>query len=528
MLPRLAIVAAICFTTIALLPTPAQAVVSLISLALPAAPAQAICVPWGIELSPEFGPPGTEVTVYGHDFAEDTLVDIYYDGVLVATDRTNGNGEFTIIITIPEDYRGPHRVLADLVYTTADTYFVVRPGLTVSPEKGPLDTNVTVKGQGFAKNEEAIELMYYFSDSYETIERNIIANARGSWEMSFQIPTSTKGEHKLDAQGAESKLYEVRDATFRVTAEISIDKPSGIVGDTITMTGSRFAANEKDITILLDSQAVVTDIKANSKGEWEASFTVPEMPAGGYSVTVEGEQTSKEDIDELVFEIKARMVLSAYEGHVGMDLTVTGIGFAANEDVDILYDDSQVATATTNDQGSFDVSFVVPESKHGERQVTARYAAGNAASALFTMESDPPPIPALISPSNGSRLGLMGEVTPTFEWSEVSDDSGVRYRLQIATGANVTTTGFVDPMVSVAGLVETSYTLEETEALPLGTYYWAVQAVDGAENESGWSAARSFRAGLLPRWGFIAIIAAAVVLLVALIRALLIRRLFYY
>ena len=508
-------------------------VVCLISLALPAAPAQAICVPWGIELSPEFGPPGTEVTVYGHDFAEDTLVDIYYDGVLVATDRTNGNGEFTIIITIPEDCRGPYRVLADLVYTTADTYFVVRPGLTVSPEKGPLGTNVTVKGQGFAKNEEAIELMYYFSDSYETIERNIIANARGSWEMSFQIPTSTKGEHKLDAQGAESKLYEVRDATFRVTAEISIDKPSGIVGDTITMTGSRFAANEKDITILLDSQAVVTDIKANSKGEWEASFEVPEMPAGEYSLTAEGDITRRADVGELVFEIKARMVLSAYEGHVGMDLTVTGIGFAANEDVDILYDDSQVATATTNDQGSFDVSFVVPESKHGERQVTAAIDEGTnsiadlkiAATAYFIMDSQPPPTPEPISPNDGRRVGFVGKVRPTFEWSEVEDDSGVRYSLQVATGADFVPSSVV---ASVTGVIGTSYTLEETEALPLGTYYWAVQAVDGAENESGWSAARSFRAGLLPRWGFIAIIAAAVVLLVALIRALLIRRLFYY
>jgi hypothetical protein len=125
-------------------------------------------------------------------------------------------------------------------------------------------------------------------------------------------------------------------------------------------------------------------------------------------------------------------------------------------------------------------------------------------------------------------MGFMGRVTPTFEWSQVSDDSGVHYSLQIATSANVTATGeFVDPIVSKEGLVETSYTLEETEALPYGTYYWIVQAVDGAENESGWTAARSFQVGLLPRWGFIAIIAAAAVLLIALIRALLIRRSIY-
>ena len=103
-------------------------------------------------------------------------------------------------------------------------------------------------------------------------------------------------------------------------------------------------------------------------------------------------------------------------------------------------------TAETNDKGSFDASFLVPESQYGERQVIARDAAGNNATAILTMESDPPDTPKLISPSDGGRVGLVGRVTPTFEWSAVSDDSGVHYRLQIATSANVTATGeFVDP-----------------------------------------------------------------------------------
>ena len=45
--------------------------------------------------------------------------------------------------------------------------------------------------------------------------------------------------------------------------------------------------------------------------------------------------------------------------------------------------------------------------------------------------------------------------------------------------------------------------MNATEALPYGTYYWIVQAIDGADNKSGWTAARSFRAGLLPLWAFI-------------------------
>ena len=39
----------------------------------------------------------------------------------------------------------------------------MEPGLTVSPEEGPVGTNVTVEGHGFAEDEEDIELRYYLN-----------------------------------------------------------------------------------------------------------------------------------------------------------------------------------------------------------------------------------------------------------------------------------------------------------------------------------------------------------------------------
>jgi hypothetical protein len=219
--------------------------------------------------------------------------------------------------------------------------------------------------------------------------------------------------------------------------------------------------------------------------------------------------------------------LSPAEGHVGTNLTVAGRGFATNKNVVIIYDGSQVETATTNNKGRFETSFLVPESQHGGRQVTAEDAAENNATAIFTMESVPPLVPELISPPDGSRVGVIGRVRPTFKWSAVSDDSGVRYSLQIATSDNVTATGgFVDPIVSIPDIVGTNYTLEKN--LSYGTYYWIVQAVDGAENAGNWTAARSFRAGVLPLWAFILIIVAIVALIGALVYFFVIRRRIYY
>lgn len=506
-------------------------IVCLVAMALPAAPAQAQG-PF-ITLSPHDGVPGELITVYGHNFTHDVWVDIYYyqngNRTRVAEAEIDGAGNFDADFAVPESYAGEHEVYAeDDDGLSASEDFTVEPGLTVSPDEGAVGTNVTVEGHGFAEEEEGIELRYYLNGDSETVKENIIADEDGWWTRSFLIPASAKGNHKLDARSDTSSLPQVKDAFFEVTPGISLVKSSGSPGESITATGGGFAVNERDISILFDGQEVETEIRADETGYWQENFDVPEMPKGTHNVTAEGELTSEEDINVVSFEIEPGLVLVPDEGHVGTDLTVTGGGFPTDKNVVIKYDASQKATATTNDKGSFEASFLVPESQHGGHPVTAEDTAGNNATAIFSMESDPPDTPELISPPDGSRVGFIGRVRQTFEWSAVSDDSGVHYNLQIATSANVTATGFADPTVSVPNIVGTKYTLEKTEALGYGTYYWIVQAIDGAANAGNWSAARSFRAGRLPLWAFILIIVAIVVLIGALVYFLVIRRRTYY
>jgi hypothetical protein len=506
-------------------------VISAVSVTLPAAPAQAADGPYVI-VFPDDGVPGIEVRVRGYNFTANEWIDIYYDGERIRMSEdveTNSDGDFYwVTFEVPESHAGDHIVLVeDEEGKDAYRSFTVEPGLTINPDEGPVGTTVTVEGHGFADEEENIELRYYPNGSLEVVEEDIEADEDGWWQWSFEIPPSAQGRHEIDAEGDDSQDYDVEDAIFEVIPEISLDKSSGSPGESITMTGNGFEEDDRDITILFDEQEVATEIRADENGYWEASFDVPQMPTGEYSLTAEGELTK--DAEELTFEIEPDLVLSPDEGHVGMNLTVTGYGYAPDEDVNVTYDDIQLETGETDDNGSFNVTVPVPESKHGAHNVTAKDDEGNSATATFTMESAAPDTPELISPPDAGRVGFIGRVTPSFNWSEVSDDSGVYYSLQIATSDNVTSTGeFADPIFTVDGVVATNYTLEKEDALSYGTHYWIVQAVDGADNESEWTEPDSFRAGALPLWAFIVIIVAAVAGIGALVYFRIIRNRIYY
>jgi hypothetical protein len=390
-------------------------------------------------------------------------------------------------------------------------------------------TNVTVEGHGFAKDEKSIKLRYYLDGNQTMIAQSISADEYGSWERSFQIPVSAQGSHKIDAEGNDSSLTEVQDAAFEVTPGISLDKSSGSPGESIAVTGRGFATGERDITILFGGEAVETEIRADTTGYWQENFDLPERPKGTYSVTAYGESTPRGAVSAVSFNIRPGLLLSPSEGHVGTNLTVTGGGFTANKDVDVMYDDSQAATGRTNSGGSFSVTFGVPESQHGAHQVTAEIGGETEATRSFTMESNPPDTPEPISPPDKSRVGFIGKVTPTFQWSAVSDESGVRYSLQVGASANVTATGgFADPIVSVTDLVGTNYTLNATEALAYGTYYWIVRTVDRAGNKSNWTDPISVQVGLLPLWAFILAIVVIAAVIGTLVHFFVIRRRIHY
>ena len=117
------------------------------------------------------------------------------------------------------------------------------------------------------------------------------------------------------------------------------------------------------------------------------------------------------------------------------------------------------------------------------------YDSGWSASRSFTVDTTCS-TPGLVSPS-----GDLNSTTPTFNWEDVTDPSGVTYNLEVDDNWD-----FGSPTVSKTGLSSSQYTLSGTgdEVLTEDTWYWRVKAVDGVGNESGWSGQWSFNVDTTP------------------------------
>ncbi len=101
---------------------------------------------------------------------------------------------------------------------------------------------------------------------------------------------------------------------------------------------------------------------------------------------------------------------------------------------------------------------------------------------IAAVETSSPSVPSNVSPANASSSYCP---SPVLTWSQVTDVSGVTYKMQIDN--NVT---FASPLLTVPGVPSNIYSV--SPALAAGTYYWRVKAINGVGNQSDYSSYSSF------------------------------------
>ena len=452
----------------------------------------------GITINKTSGAPGTSVTVTGSGFGnKETGICITFDGVTLASGiSATTSGGWTGNFTVPAGAAGAHYVGAfgsknDAENIAAIT-FTTTAAITITETSGAPGTAVTVTGAGFGASETGIGISF----DGNPVASGITANATGGWSGNFIVPAAAAGPHNIGAYGSISAAGSVAGASLTVTATVSVGTATGVPGSSITVTGNGFGANETGISITIDNSQVVTGIIANPSGSWSAEVTIPPLAFGSHTISAGGLVTQASASSAVNFNITPFATISPATGHIGSAVTVTGSGFTANSIIRISYDSVDITTNATSDAGgNVSQQITIPASIAGTHTIAVADSQGNNVKTTFTISDTPPAAPAPLSPTDKSTIGLTGNITPTFKWSAVDDPNGVTYQLQIDTNSD-----FAYPVFNKNGIEANSYELRSYEALPRGTYYWRVKAVNNASVESAWSAPRTLNSGLFAPW----------------------------
>ena len=289
------------------------------------------------------------------------------------TFNASAAGNYTVEFVVPEIVKGTYGV-----YLTREDYselatsnFTVVPFVKIDPEEGPVGTQVTFSGNGFAASQD-VQVSFLGTPTAGK------ANTVGTWTLNYTIPATPASGYTFEVEFKEGTVwYDLVGKYFEVTPEITA--PSvGTVGQTIQVKGTGFGSEEENIKVIFRRQGTSVDvvakdaIPADENGSWEATVVVPAVQGGSYAIDASGPLTKAGDVPDVSFTLGAGILVEPTSARVGDRITVTGGGFASGETgIRITLDGQVAATLTARTNGTWESSFVLPASAYGSHTISA-------------------------------------------------------------------------------------------------------------------------------------------------------------
>ncbi len=289
------------------------------------------------------------------------------------------------------------------------------PGITLSPGSGYSQAKLTVHGTGFGCSEK---VRVTFDGA---LMGKAAADGSGNFSLSFTVPKlPAAGPYPVVATGTKTGLSARSVFTADPPASIVLSPTSDQIGGLVTVTGADFQGSE--IVGISFGSTQVANAAANPTGGFTQAFPVPSgVPQGNTTATATG-QTSKLTATApfRVTMPATAVILSPGDGFPDAQVAVTGTYFGCDEEVDVYFDTTELALASTNNNGGFTQNVLVPASASpGRHRVTAtgRWSGLSAQAAFIVSIGDWPqfmygplhsgynPFENVLSPSNVSDLG---------------------------------------------------------------------------------------------------------------------------
>jgi hypothetical protein len=286
-----------------------------------------------IQLTPESGPVGAEVTVTGANAMPESTLEIYWDDAYAGTAVADENGNFAYTLAVPPSTRNMHIIEAiDLATGISHTKaFTVLSTLSVTPVSGPMGTKVQVTGLGFGADEHVVL-------TFEDMQiAEINTDNSGSFTATFNIPLAQSGQYEIKAWYGPYWA----EATFTVTepSELDIAIDVGAIyfkGETAEFyVQTAFNGKPMDVTTLSaqlympDGTTTTLTYNRIATGLYKILYTVSGKGSmtGTYTVVVEAAQTSS-GLDAYGTSIRTFIVKPTWERELPRlaALSVTSIG----------------------------------------------------------------------------------------------------------------------------------------------------------------------------------------------------------
>jgi hypothetical protein len=429
---------------------------------------------------------GNQVNVSGSGFPASSPITFSLDELSIRSMVTTGAaGSFTATaLTVPIIYSGEHTLKAqDHTGSQATATLTTRGVFNINPQSGPANTIVAVSGIGFGPGKNII--ITFNGVNIGTIPSVVTSDANGNFSASLIIPGTASGAFPIAITDGATSLM----ANFTATATAIATQNQGPVGGNIPISGKGFNAGNT-INIKYDGLQIGT-ATADNNGAFSAIIPAPVSTAGEHKVVASDGVNS---IDFL-YTIVPNAQINMDNGHVGFETMVSGSAFTPRGNINVKFGSSQVAAAKADDNGVFSAAFKVPAAKGGKYVISATDGP-TTFTFNFTIETTPPAAPVPITPPKDAKTDSLAE----FQWSPVTDPSGVTYQLEVAHDS-----AFAVLLIKKPGLTAPKYQISDEDQLGSTgedqPYYWRVRAIDGALNESAWSPAWPFVVGqTLPSW----------------------------
>jgi hypothetical protein len=237
------------------------------------------------------------------------------------------------------------------------------PYISIYPKSGAPGTRVVIDGTNFTSY-IGDRLSIFFSD-IEIPKIAISVPLSGNFQVAFEVPTNVQpGDSRVSIRNEAGRVLaeeffavpmpEVRLSTWAgtVATNLQVNVRGFYVGKSVV-----FNYYYRDETMYLGTQV------AGETGECSIQFTVPASPRGKHSIVASNDEGQRAVAE---FGIIPSVTIEPQVAAVGDIVIVSGNGFTAESNISVNLYDTSVASAKTDDLGTFYTRFNIPVIKAGK------------------------------------------------------------------------------------------------------------------------------------------------------------------